>query len=1200
MFNTMKTKQLLVAMAALPLFAFAFTDGDFIGLTGAEAPDVRYAVERTEAGLSLEVRVGAYGSSTVAPHVEVVAAAAHEMKMEVDGKVAAMVFQSGALVNSDADWKKLRLALRVSWPDGNGGFFQRERFFCTDGRAPHADLPASEFWLPLDLDEHARIVADRKARISFDFAQPMDGKATIVVEDEAGKRIRNLVSGADFAKGRHEIVWDGLDENGRPVPPGNYSWRAISHPGISPKHLFSFCNGPGSNHGTLCAATTDGELVFVGTPVSEGGKEMVALRPDGTTVGAWVAPHGHGLATIALAAGDGFLYGAYDGTSWGQKIDRSKPDWKAEQQVGLVRIDLKRLDFSDWGKQRILPVVKYTVGPGAAAQDAEAKEEKREGVSFPTPDPVSGHLDLCGLAYAGGKLYLASWYDSAILVLDPANGQEVGRIPLAAPGTIAATPDGAFLLAISNDRLLRINIATGATDTIIASGAGHVSGIAAAPDGRIFLSDSKNECVRVLLVDDNAKRAAKPRVLKTIGTQPGGEYKGDYDPERLINPRGLAFAPDGRLWITEGRWTPKRLAIFDPETGKVSQSFFGPTAYGAPGGSFDPLDHERWIAQGTLFDVDFETGKATPRSVLGGKTGSHYSFWRQDGRTFIISFGKANYFHELMPDGTMKPFACISSAHQFAYYCGWNPPQAFLDAFERDYPANGPVERGSPRKPNHGFGMLWVDRNGDGEMQSGEIEFATTIQNLAGSGWGHGQADLTIRIGAMINGKASVVTLKPDGYYDNGVPRYPYLADAIAEATPLEANAYCQCETTVDRFGDIIYNSDPNMMAFSPDGKLLWTYPNRWTGVHGSHNAPLPKPGELQGVLFFTGIAKLDDVSDVMVMNGNHGRLFAMTSDGLYLDEMFHDVRVSSIRDAYMIGGECFGGTFGLSEKDGNYYLQAGGIEYRVFRLDGLRETKRSNGSFSVNAAQVAAAERAAAARAAEVALPAEASLAFRETPPAIDGKDNDWPKTATLSWSRNKQFPVSVRAAYDDANLYLCYSVKDDSPWVNNGDDWQSLFKTGDSVDIQLGTDATAAANRSGPVPGDIRLLIAPQGLDTRVVLYRHRLKGGAADDAVTFQSPWRSERVDSVSIVRDAEVSVSRNRDNYTVEASIPLAAIGFKPAAGAKFKADFGVIYGDTEGTINLFRNYWANPATMLVNDVPGEIMLSPRLWGTLEVK
>jgi hypothetical protein len=27
----------------------------------------------------------------------------------------------------------------------------------------------------------------------------------------------------------------------------------------------------------------------------------------------------------------------------------------------------------------------------------------------------------------------------------------------------------------------------------------------------------------------------------------------------------------------------------------------------------------------------------------------------------------------------------------------------------------------------------------------------------------------------------------------------------------------------------------------------------------------------------------------------------------------------------------------------------------------------------------------------------------------------------------------------------------------------------------------------------------------------------------------------------------------------------------------------------------RTYWANPATMLTDDIPGEIMLHPHLWG-----
>ena len=64
------------------------------------------------------------------------------------------------------------------------------------------------------------------------------------------------------------------------------------------------------------------------------------------------------------------------------------------------------------------------------------------------------------------------------------------------------------------------------------------------------------------------------------------------------------------------------------------------------------------------------------------------------------------------------------------------------------------------------------------------------------------------------------------------------------------------------------------------------------------------------------------------------------------------------------------------------------------------------------------------------------------------------------------------------------------------------------------------------------------------------------------------------------------------------MPLASLGLTRPGGRSFRADFGVIFGDPEGTINMLRSYWSNQATGLVSDVPGEIMLSPNLWGTVK--
>jgi len=115
-------------------------------------------------------------------------------------------------------------------------------------------------------------------------------------------------------QGPRQIVWDGCDDHGLPQPPGEYRWRSISHPGLAPEYLFAFCDGPGSNHGSLHAAAINGRRLFFGTSVSEGGHELIQLEPDGTFIRGSNAPMGHGLARVAVAADEKYLYAVYDGT----------------------------------------------------------------------------------------------------------------------------------------------------------------------------------------------------------------------------------------------------------------------------------------------------------------------------------------------------------------------------------------------------------------------------------------------------------------------------------------------------------------------------------------------------------------------------------------------------------------------------------------------------------------------------------------------------------------------------------------------------------------------------------------------------------------------------------------------------------------------------------------------------------------------
>jgi len=1153
------------------------SETDFVTVSSAAAPPVELALTRGKTALTVTVAVGAAEDERVQVRLGI-AADRHLVSDRVGedmGRVRRVfAVPNRALVNTTDGWRRLRLGLTVAWSDAHGMVRRRERFRQVDGRAPHVPLSLNpDDWEAFDLPAYEEAIADRRQAVRIPVAQPMDGKLSLVIEDAEGSRIRNLVSGRPFPKGKHEIVWDCLDEDANLVAPVQYRWRAISHPGITPHYLFSFCNDGdppwrtgsgwdmwGPDHSSLSEAVAGKKWVFLAGTVAESGYAMVAVDADGIKRMHYNAAHGTGLWKVCLATDDTYLYAAHDGPAWGQRINRKASDWEATYKLTVTRYDIATGRISDFpGHGHFAVVRKHEAGPGSATPDA--------------PETTLG-----GLAYRDGKLYLADRQQNTLLVLDGSTCRQVGSIPLTAPGPVRAA--GAGLVAVSGTRIVRIDPATGATQEVIPADAVSPAGIAVVPDGRIYVSDHATHTVRVF---DSRGREQSP-----IG-KPGGAYTGKWQAERMVNPRGIAISANGWLWVTEERRTPKRACAWDLATGKLVKQKFGPTNYGASGAGFDRADPSRWIGQGTQWRLDLDDKTAAPVSILGGHFAQrNYDFVRRDGRVFLIGFGGFTSISELLPDGTKRELAAVGSTHRFSYALRWNPPTAFVEAFNRAYPDR--IGKHSDKGP----GFLWVDKSGDGDMQPEEFSFSTAAQNFAGAYWGHDFADLTIRVPARVGGAMRLVTLRPDGYHSGGAPRYPDLNEACRRGGPIEL-ARNEVETATDRLGNLICNSDPRMKCFSPDGKLRWHYPNRWTNVHGSHRAPLPENGVMQGALYFLGMAPFDEAADVFVVNSNHGRFFALTSDGIYLDEMFKDVRMGGARDAYLIGGECFGGFFARSEKDGVYYLQSGHTDYRIFRIDGIDRAVRSEGALTVTPKQLVAAERRQAQAVAATVEAKEAAVPRAQTIDVATG-DRYFGKAWCAEWG-GRRAPARAKLAYDAKNLYLHCDVRDASPWVNKGKDWQLLFKTGDSIDLQLAADPKANPRRTKPVPGDIRLLIASFDGDPLAVLYRHRLGGTKTKNPVTFSSPWRSEIVDEVRQLSDVRIHVARSRGRYTVTAAIPLAELGLTNPAGQTLRADLGVLYGDPEGVQTGLRSYWSNKSTGIVNDVPGEIMLHPSFWGAL---
>jgi len=1190
------------------------------------SPEVSFLLRSDAAKKTLTIRIAVENlrADWPAPRVHLGLAARKALTLEnKDGTVS----ESGgrrfydftvktARLGSDAVPENFRWAFDVGWINPAGEAIQKENFLMKSGTPVFAPIGKDpERWQPFSLAEHARLVAQRQEQIRIGWEQPGDGVASVVVENADGVRVRNLVSGRRFSAGAQSVVWDGLDEEGRLVAPGEYRWRAVTHPGIRPKFLMSYYSpgkpgwfaGPtsrwlGDHSPPLCAAS-NGESIAIGCPIAESGNNIVLVDPEGNKFQDGNLSSFIGSGNLFLAMDGERFYAFAEGVPHYEKI---RKDEKGEEflygSLSFVAWNIRdgsRFRYEGTGKNGDRIVREYRLDP--------ALKIKHGGVH-----------NLRGVAAINGALYVSLHDEDKILVIDPETGNITGEMALPHPGALAS--DGTRLLAFSDEKLVLFEKpgAGAAAKRLFTPALSQprprqgekpvAAALALRADGRIFVADNGTD-QNIKVYDPEGKP------LFTIGRKGGGVEEGKWVPDAVRLPTGLALDGRGQLWVAENHAAPKRVSVWNSEDGHLVRELFGPAHYGASGAGFDTQDLTRWVGGASLWKLDIDRNTAQIESVLfsGDKKGMPslrfypFSAWflHREGRTFLISKDNVMRLYEILPEGRAKLWAMLGPLHAYqAEHPRWWVPEVFtrhpdLKAILADFTQPvGPYEnfRNAPAASKEGRdrSILWIDRNGDDQAQLEELQVAGDEDHqMRSTIWGYHYEDtLDWKLMVLLGeGKTGVGELRFKGWLPSGAPDWD-LRDAVMNAQPVEGvHSRSPQSFAQDRMGRFLINGHP-MIGVGPEGKVQWSYPNDWTGVHGSHRAPLPETGVLQGSLSYLGIAPFDKEGDVTIINGNHGRFFVMTTDGIYLDEMFQDVRLSRDASPYRIGGECFGGYFGRDQKSGRYILQSGHSDYRIFEILGLDQAKRQGGTLEVTSEQVAAAQRMMERKVAEASHVRNAEIAQRTdaTPPPV----------ATAEWGNAAaRFPhARVTAWREGEALVLKYEVKDPSPWVNHGTDRQLLFKSGDSVVFEFSTDPKAAARRSEPAPGDKRLLLAPFEEKPVAVLYDYRIPG--TKDPVPFNSPWRTATVDRVRLLEKAEIEVTRRRDGYTLVARLPLAELGLPASGPAALKGDFGIIYGDEAGTMNILRSYWSNQSTGLVNDVPGETMINPSLWGNLEWK
>ena len=831
--------------------------------------------------------------------------------------------------------------------------------------------------------------------------------------------------------------------------------------------------------------------------------------------------------------------------------------------------------YVDFGKEVTTRAVRIRV----VEQWTETGSNPQYGLR---PDQGGAALDttrcrifgVAAMQYIGGEDPVDPLMCERIESFDAKTGKLLSEVGINKPGQIVMDSNGQ-LFAASQNQIVRVE-----------GNGKHTPIVTDVPKPHALAIDATNN---LYVFDAGARqniRVYDPagKYLRSIGEE-GGRSVGPWNPLRMNSVSSIAVDKLGQVWATENNFWPKRVVQWGAD-GKFMKEILGPTEYGG-GGTLDPWDKTRFFYGKLEFAIDWKTGKTALKS------------WYTDGpdadepihigeRTYLVNRPGGSHSDEnmgvvyLLENGKARLVAAMGSTELFPLL------------------GSSAARKVVGRSILKGTRFVWSDLNGDSQVQSDEIKITDMPGERPRLSVSNFSRDLSTQSGDL---RYQVTKMLP-----SGVPVYEEKSIPLSKSGVFSGAGTIKLDN--GNFISIGANGKPQS-AVSPEGKAVWTYPTEGAGVHALYSAGPYTPQQVVAEFAWVGheTAHAGDLGEFLVTTGNVGTWDIWTADGILAGRIFHDQRDGrheawSMSEAnrgldladITLGQEHFQGYFCKTQADNKYYAVAGHIHGSVVEVLGLDKFKRIKGDFEVTPkllVDTSAWDRAKEKREVYQRSPVIDCYRLKSTPILIDPAD--WGFTSAEIGE-----DVKFSMGYTDKDLYVRYVVRDMGPLKNTGDQWDKLFKTGASVDLQIGVEPASPDDRKVPEVGDLRLLMTFANDKPAAVLFQPVVPGTPSEKTWKVVSPVAQISIDKVTDVTSSVKMVTRDlsedgASGYMLQAAIPLELLGLKPAPGMRLRMDWGVLSSGKDGREVLRRLYWANKATAIVSDAPSEAAMFPNLWG-----